>query len=502
MKAFSSVRLALAIALAVGTTACAVGPDYQRPGLVVPSLFRGEHAAVESASLGDKAWSDIFSDPVLAQLISEGLSNNYDLRMAAARVDEYRAYAGVARGALFPQIGAGIGYDADNASYRADPSSSASDDTSRNWNAGVQLSWELDLFGRLRRENEAALARWLASEQGRRSVMVTLVADISTAYFTLRQYDLELEIARRTLVSNTELAKYYRTRLEGGASNRLEVDQAEANRAITAARIPDFERRIAVQENLINLLVGRAPASIPRGHILTDQALPPTLAGGLPLQLLERRPDILQAEQELAAANADIGAAKALFFPNISITAFTGGLGRDFSDLGKGDAAIWSAGSSVLQPLFRGGAIRFNYEAAKARFDRSLAQYQKTVQNSFRETADAIVTIEKTRAAKAEVELSVAALQDAAQLSRERYEGGLSSYLDILIADQALFSAELQLAEVRGAEYVAVANLYRALGGGWQVGAAAPLQEIQSTQTQTETETAEQAAHKPDESQR
>jgi multidrug efflux system outer membrane protein len=462
-----SLRLTTAT-LAMMIAGCAVGPDYERPSVDVPATFRGAEATTDAESLGNQAWSDIFQDPVLAQLIKDGLANNHDLLIAAARVDEYRARAGVTRGALFPQLGAGIGYSSDNSSGRVDPSTGNPDYTSHNWNAGVQLSWEIDMFGRLRRDNEAALARWLASEQGRRSVLVTLVADISTGYFTLRQYDLELEIAQRTLVSNTQLVDYYRERLQGGVSNRLEVDQAEANRAVTASRIPDFERRIALQENRLNLLLGRGPGPIPRGALLTEQFVPPTLPTGLPLQLLERRPDVMQAEQGLVEANADVGAAKALFFPNISITAFTGGIGRDFSDLGSGDAAIWSAGSSVLQPLFRGGAIRFNYEAAKARFEQSLLQYQKTVQNSFRETADAIVTIEKTRAVRVEIEKSVVVLQDAASLSRERYKGGLSSYLDILLADQKLFDAELQLAEIRGTEFISIANLYRVLGGGWQ----------------------------------
>lgn len=457
--------------LALMMMGCTVGPDYQRPSLETPDAFRGAETGAEVDALGDRAWTDMFQDPVLVKLINDGLVNNHDMRIAAARVDEYRALAGVARGALFPQINAGIGYSANNTSERADPPDL--DETYRNWNGGVQLSWELDLFGRLRRNDEAALARWLASEQGRRSVMVTLVADLSTGYFTLRQYDLELEIAKRTLVSNTQLVAFYRDRLQGGVSNRLEVNQAEANRAFTASRIPDIERRITLQENRINLLLGRGPAPIERGMLLTEQFVPPALPVGLPLQLLERRPDVVQAEQGLVASNADVGAAKALFFPNISITAFAGGLGRDFNDLGNGDAAIWSAGSSVLQPLFNGGAIRFNYEAAKARFDQSLAQYQKTVQNSFRETADAVVTIQKTREVRVEVENSVKALKDAADLSRSRYEGGLSSYLDILIADQKLFDAELQLAEIRGTEFIAIANLYRVLGGGWQ---SAPVQ--------------------------
>ena len=454
---------------------CAVGPDYERPQMNVPELFRGQDpTAASSTSMGDLAWSEVFRDPVLVGLISEGLANNYDLRIAAARVDEYRALAGVTRGALFPQIDLTAGNNAVNGSRLSDPSSAASDNTSRNYDAGLLLTWELDLFGRLRREDEAAVARWLASEEGRRSVVVTLIADIASAYFTLRQYDQELEVARRTLDTNTAQVKYYRDRLQGGASNRLEVDQAEANRAYTASRIPEFELRIAVQENLINLLLGRAPAPVPRGLALTEQAFPPDLPVGLPLQLLQRRPDVMQAEQALVAANANIGAAKALFFPNISITAATGGLAKEFSDLGDSDAAVWSAGVGVLQPLFNAGAIRFNYEAAQARFDQALAQYQKTVQNSFRETADAVVSIEKTRASRLEIEASVVALQDAAQLARARYQGGLSSYLDILIADQNLFSAELNLVEVRAAEFTSTISLYRALGGGWRTAAAEP----------------------------
>ena len=474
MKMHQSARgFFLSTAVAVSLTGCMVGPDYQRPTLDIPAFFRGADVptttASEAQSLGDTLWWQIFRDPALAQLVNVGLANNYDLRIAAARVDEYRAIAGVTRGALFPQIDAGVGYNASNSSMLSDPASTRSDDTARNWNAGVQLSWELDLFGKLRRNDEAALALWLASEEGRRSVVVTLVADIANAYFLLRQYDLELEISKNTVASNTAQVEFYRDRLNGGTSNRLELDQAEANRAITASRIPDFERRIALQENRINFLLGRGPGPVQRGLSLTAESQPPVLPVGLPLQLLERRPDLLQAEQQLVAANADVGAAKALFFPSIGITGMTGGLSRDFSDLGSGDAAIWSMGSGLLQPLFKGGAIRFNYAAAKARFEMALVQYQKTVQNSFRETSDAIVTIEKSRVAREEIEKAVVALRDAADLARARYSGGLSSYLDILITDQNLFAAELQLAEIRGAEFTAIVNLYRALGGGWQV---------------------------------
>lgn len=464
----------LAICIAAALTGCAVGPDYKRPATDVPTQYRGAATSDDNQSLADLNWPQVFSDPALSELITTGLANNYDLRIAAARVDEYRSYARIARGALLPEIGVGVGYNATNNSRLSDPTSVASDRTDRNYNASLQLSWELDLFGRLRRLDEASIARWLATEQGRRSVVVTLIGDIASAYYTLLELDLEREISLKTLESNSSQTQFYKDRLDGGASNRLEVDQAEANRATTAATVQDIERRIALQENLINLLVGRGPGPIPRGESLTAQSLPPQLPVGLPLQLLERRPDILQAEQLLAAANADVGAAKALFFPSINITAATGGLSRDFNDLGRSDAGIWSFGAGIFQPLFQGGAIRYNYAAAKARFDQAMAQYQQAVQSGFRDTADAIVTIEKKRAGAIEVEKGVVALRDAADLARSRYEGGLSSYLDILIADQSLFSAELNLARIRADEHIAVVNLYRALGGGWQAAGLEP----------------------------
>lgn len=464
----------VAAVLASLVSACAVGPDYKRPTVDVPAAHRGAAAAQDERTLADQEWSEVFVDPALVDLIETALANNFDLRTAAARVVEYRALAGVARGALYPQIDVGVGYSAVNGSKLSDPALTASDRTNRNYQAAAQLSWELDLFGRLRREDEAAIARWLASEQGRRSVVVTLIGDVASSYYSLLELDLEREISVQTLEANTAQVRYYRDRLEGGTSNRLEVDQAEANRASTASVLQDVERRIVLQENLINLLLGRGPGPVRRGEALIAQQLPKQLPVGLPLQLLERRPDVVQAEEQLIAANADIGAAKALFFPSIGITAATGGLSRDFNDLGRGDAGIWSFGANILQPLFHGGRIRYNYEAAKARFDQALAQYQKAAQNAFKDTADAIINIEKKRAAAVEVEKGVNALADAADLAFSRYESGLSSYLEVLIADQSLFNAQLNLARIRADENIAVVNLYRALGGGWSAAGLEP----------------------------
>jgi multidrug efflux system outer membrane protein len=333
---------------------------------------------------------------------------------------------------------------------------------------GFALAWELDVFGRIRRETESATATFFATEQAQRGVLITLVGDVAQSYFTLRELDLELEIARRTVQVNDETVRFYETRLTGGVSNRLEVNTAVSNRSRTASTIPDLERQIAIQENQINLLLGRNPGPIPRGTALTEQYYPPSIPAGLPSALLERRPDIKAAEDLLVAANADVGAAKALFFPNFSLTAALGSASHDLSNIADKRAAIWSVAGGVLQPIFQGWRLTSNYEAAKARFEQGVAQYQRSAQNGFREVADALVSIEKLEGVRLELEISVRALEDAARLSRLRYDTGLANYLEILIADQQLFDQELLLARARGAQLNAVVQLYRTLGGGWQ----------------------------------
>jgi multidrug efflux system outer membrane protein len=330
------------------------------------------------------------------------------------------------------------------------------------------MVWEVDVFGRIRREAESASAAYFASEMDRRGVYITLVADVAQFYFNLRELDLELEIARRTLKLNDETIRFYSSRFETGVSNRLEVEQAVANRGRTAAVIPDLERRIAIQENLINFLRGRNPGTIPRGAVLTDQYYPPMIPAGLPSALLERRPDVQSAEQLLVATNANIGAAKALFFPNFSLSTTLGSISHEFSNIADKRAAIWSVSGGFLQPIFQGWRLFWNYEGTIARYDQALAQYEKAAQNGFREVADALVTIDKLKDARVELEAQVAALQNSGRLSRLRYDNGLSNYLEVLIADQDLFDAEIELARTRGAQLNGVVQLYRALGGGWQ----------------------------------
>jgi multidrug efflux system outer membrane protein len=462
-------RAAFVAVVALLVSGCLLGPDYSRPPVVVPDNYRFAVAPATAESIADLPWFDVFRDPVLQQLVREALQNNYDLRIAAARVEEARANIGIVRSFLYPTINFNAAGGAQQVSRTTDPPQSfGANRNYQNLLLGFALAWELDVFGRIRRDAEAATAVFLATEQAQRGVLITLVADVAVSYFSLRELDLELEIARRTVQLNDETVRFYQTRLTGGASNRLELDSAISNRSRTGSTIPELERQIAIQENQINLLLGRNPGPIPRGTALTEQYSPPSIPAGLPSALLERRPDIKAAEDLLVAANANIGAAKALFFPNFSLTSTLGSATHDLSNLGDKHAAIWSVAGSVLQPVFQGWRLTSNYEAVKARFDQAVALYQRSAQNGYREVADALVSIEKLEGVRLELEVGVGALQDASNLARLRYDTGLANYLEILIADQQLFDQELALARARGGQLNAVVQFYRALGGGWQ----------------------------------
>ena len=306
------------------------------------------------------------------------------------------------------------------------------------------------------------------TEEGRRAVLITLVSDVASSYFLLRELDLQREVALRTLALNDQTVNYYRTRLAGGVSNRLELDSAVANRSLTAASVPDIERQIAILENAISILAGRPPGPSAAGRRSRNRPFHRAFPIGVPARLLERRPDVVEAEQLLVAANADIGAAKALFYPTISLTGSLGTLSGDLTNLLKGDSVIWSLTGGLFQPIFNAGRIKGNYEAAQARFDSAIAEYQQAAINAYREVADALVSIEKLASVRTEQQTGVVALRDASELSRARYDIGLSSYLEVLFADQQLFQLELELARTRGGEMRALTQLYRALGGGWQ----------------------------------
>jgi multidrug efflux system outer membrane protein len=422
----------------------------------------------EAQTLADSPWWQVFDDPTLQALIREALANNLDLQMAVARVEEARARAGVAKSFLYPQVDGIASYAVRQASNTSQSGGTDDDTTHQNGTYGFQLSWEIDLFGRLRRQHEAALALMLASEQGRRGVLVTLVGDVATNYFLLRELDLQLEIARQTLRVNDDTVTYFQNRLDGGVSNRLELDRIQANRALTAASIPDLEQQIAIVENLLSVLLGRPPAPVGRVPLAEGEVLPPPIPPGLPASLIERRPDVVEAEQFLVAANADIGAAKALFFPAISLTGFLGGVSGDLTKFLGGDGAVWSIGPGLLQPVFQAGRLRRNLEEMQARYNEALAGYRKAALNGYREVANSLVTIQKLADIRVQRQVGVTVLQDASDLARSRYDSGLASYLEILTADQDLFQQQLLLAQTRGAELRARAELYRSLGGGWQ----------------------------------
>jgi len=429
--------------------------------VAAPPAFRFAESQ-QAASFADLPWWQVFQDPVLQALVREAIANNLDLRAAVARVERFRAEARIAKSFLYPQVNgaAGITFQQNSGSQDAD--------VQQNAVYGFQLSWEIDLFGRIRREHEAAVARMLASEQGRRGVLVTLVADVASTYFLLRQLDVELDISRRTLAVANDTVTFFQNRVTGGVSNQLELDRVVAFRATTAATIPDIERQIAIAEDSISLLLGHPPAPVTREVISTLPPAPPLVPPGLPASLLERRPDVVEAEELLVAANANVGAAKALFFPAISLTGFGGAISGSLFTLLGAPGAVWQAAPTLLQPVFTGGRLKGNLEAARASYDEAIAQYQKAALNAYTEVANALVTIQKLAEVSTQQGMGVVALQNASDLSRLRYNNGLASYLEILTADQDLFEQQRLLVQTSGSELRARAELYRSLGGGWQ----------------------------------
>jgi multidrug efflux system outer membrane protein len=469
MRQLRAAAPALGAALLLLLPACAVGPNYHRPEVPTPPNHRFVEGEAQAQSIADLPWWEVVKDPQLQALIREAIAHNLDLRTATARVAEARAQYGIAKSFLFPEVGVSAGYTAEQGSRLSEPPQGLpSKKTFQNYSAGFPVSWEIDLFGRIRREKEAAFAGYLATEEGRRAAVITLVADVASTYLFLRELDLQLGVARRTLQTNEDTVRFYETRLNGGVSNRLEVDRAVANRTRTAVVIPQLEQQVAFAENALCVLLGRPPGPIERGEGLSPESVAPEVPAGLPAALLERRPDVVAAEQQLVAANANVGAAKALFFPTISLTGLLGTVSSEFSSLLKADANVWQVSPSLFAPIFQGGRIRRNYDAAKARFEQAAAQYEKAALNSYREVANALIAVKKLGQQRLELEDGVEALRDAAALARSRYDAGLANYLEILNADQELFDQEIQLARVRGEEMRAFVELYRALGGGWQ----------------------------------
>jgi len=447
---------------------CTVGPNYKRPVVAVPPTYRGavpdETAQTDTATLGDQKWRDIFQDEQLRALIRTALQQNYDVRIAASRVLEANAQLGITRADQFPTLSAGAGIgDVRTAQAKFLPKFETSIGQ-----VNLSAAWELDFWGKFRRATEAARANLLASKWARQEVVSTLVANVADAYFQLRALDLQLEISKRTLDSRQESLHLTRILANGGATSLLDVRQAEQLVFTAGAEIPTLEQQVEQQENFLSILLGQNPGDIPRGQTLTEQRQPPQVPSGLPSSLLERRPDIRQAEEQLVAANAEIGVARAAYFPDISLSGSGGFQSSALTDLFSGPAGAWSFGASLAQPIFTAGRLRSGVRLAEAQQQTATLFYQQSIQEAFRSVSDALVAYRKTREFSAQQELLFESAKDAARLSQMRYTGGATGYLEVLTNETNAFSAELGLVQARLNELLALVQLYEALGGGWQ----------------------------------
>ncbi len=466
-------RWIIATLMASLLTSCTVGPKYRRPAVKSPDLFRGSPDSTppsDLTSLPDLKWFELFKDSELQELIRTALVQNYDLSDAVARVDAARANLGITRADQFPTIAAsGDITTLRNSTSGAFPLPQGFEQKRTFGSVALNLlSFELDIWGRLRRATEAARADLLASEENRKAVITTLVSEVASAYFNLIELDLELEIARRTLTSREGSLQLIRTREQGGVATLLELRQGEQLVYSAQQAIPNTEQLIELTENQISLLLGKSPGAITRGRSLTDQDQPPAVPPGLPSSLLERRPDIRAAEQNLVAANALIGVAKAAYFPRVSLTGFLGFQSNQLSSLFTDSTRTWQFVPQVTQPIFTAGRIKSNVRLARAQQQVALIQYEKVIQTAFREVSDALIQYRKVREIRATQELLVTTLQDRSSLAYMRYRGGVDTLLNALDADRDLFDAELGLAQTRRNELLVLVQLYRALGGGWQ----------------------------------
>jgi multidrug efflux system outer membrane protein len=429
-----------------------------------PQKEEQEPAQPAAESLGDQKWWEVFQDKQLQSLIHTALEQNYDVRIAATRILEARAQLGITRADQLPSVnGEALAVNERNPKTKL----FRQYETSAN-QLDLSLEWELDFWGKYRRATEAARANLLATEWARKAIIGTLVRDVATAYFQLRSLDLQLEISRRTLASRQDSLKLTQTLANGGATSMLDVRQAEQLVSTAAETIPDLERQIEQQENFLSTLLGNNPGPIARGMKLTEQPHAPDVPAGLPSNLLERRPDIREAEAQLIAANAQIGVAKAAYFPQINLTAAAGYQSSALTSLFTGPAGLWSFGGSLVQPIFAGGRIRSGVRFSEARKQEMVLTYQKTIQQAFRGVSDALVEYHKDREFREYQEQLSFSAQDAAQLSETRYRGGAASYLEVLTNETNYFNAELGLAQAQANELVALVQIYQNLGGGWQ----------------------------------
>ncbi len=452
---------------------CALGPNYQRPQVPTPPTWR-ELPAAEAQSLANTAWWQLFDDPQLQELIRIALVENKDLKIAVERIEEARARYGFAKADFWPKLDANatagrLRFNSGSLLHTPDGDQGVPSEGTETaiYSLTADVSWELDFFGRIRRATEAQQALFLGTQEARRSAVLTLVADVARAYFELRDADLRLEIARRTIESRRESVQYSKDRFEGGVTSELDFRQAEAELKRVETIQFDLERLISAKENELSVLLGRSPGPILRGIAVSEQKRPAAVPAGLPSELLERRPDIREAEQTLAAATANIGEAKALLFPRIALTGSFGTASTDFDTLFEGPSKSWNIIGNLLQPIFHAGQNKRRVEITESRQRQALYAYERTILQAFRETEDALVAYNRTGAQRLAQADRVKAERKVLELCDLRYKGGVSAYLEVLDAQRSLFNAELDEAETIGTNLVALVRLYKALGGGW-----------------------------------
>jgi outer membrane protein, multidrug efflux system len=448
-------------------TGCMVGPNYHRPNVQTPTAYRDPAGNPQlqalAASYADLPWWQVFQDPKLQELIRTALKQNYDLQLATERISAARAQLAITRSNLFPQVQGDSNFAGGKESNFQ---------TKFNFlTLAADAAFQLDLFGKLRRATEGSRAELLATEAARQTVILTLVIDVASDYFALLQLDLELQITRGTVATQEDSVKLTSFRVQHGVATKLDILQAKEVLDTANAQVPDLERQIAQEEDALSILLGDYPHDVTRGFPLVDQTLPPEVPPGLPSSIIERRPDIREAEQNLIAANAEIGVAKAEFFPQISLTGSAGGaFGRSsaFSSLMSSQIGTWSYGAQVSQPIFTGGALRGNLRLAESQHQQALIAYRQAIQRAFGDVSDALIGYQKLHQVRVRQEQTVADLQESVRLSTMRYKGGITTYLEVLDGQRSLFSAELTLAAARGTEYQSLVQLYRSLGGGWK----------------------------------
>jgi outer membrane protein, multidrug efflux system len=463
-----TLRLRSILAFALVISGCAVGPNYKRPNVIVPTDFRSAEGQAQQASIADLPWWEVFKDEKLKELVQTALANNYDLRIAVSRVEQSRQIAAQARAQFFPFVN----YSVASSDGRNEFVGSVAPNGGKiqgAFAAAGSVAWEPDVWGRIRRLNESARAQYLSTEQARRGVMLSLVSDLAQAYFELLELELELDIARQSTDAFGQTFKLFDERLQGGVSSKLDTSRAAGALDTAAASIPELEREITLKENQISVLLGANPGPIPHTAKLLDETVPPDVPVGLPSALLERRPDVLAAEQQVHAANAQVGVAIANFFPQVGLTALLGRASSPLSALSSGQANVWSVAGSIAGPLYQGGALTAQKRQAVAFSEQTKLQYEQTALSAFQDVSNALVSRQKFEAIRIQQAKAVQDYSESVKVSLQRYTAGKANYFEVLDAQQLLYPAENALAQTELNQRTVIVQLYKALGGGWNL---------------------------------